>query len=671
MPDVTDALYSPALGELLANTRQTLLDLRGPHGHWEGELSSSALSTATAVIALEAALRDSGASESGTPAGLADLIARGRDWLARSQNTDGGWGDTLLSHSNISTTALVWAALAGTDGRFADSERRCEAWLERAAGSLAPPQLAEAIVRRYGADRTFSVPILTALALCGRLGPDQQAWKLVPSLPFDLAAFPHSWYARLKLPVVSYALPALIAIGQVGHARRPTWNPITRLARNLARRRTLNVLREIQPESGGYLEATPLTSFVVMSLVGAGNGHHAVVHSGVEFLVRSARADGSWPIDTNLATWVTTLAVNALSAAGAPQVEQPSRAASQPALGVPLLACPAVRSTGENSNPHFGACLTTSDLRTVLDWLLNQQLQSEHPYTHAAPGAWAWTDLTGGVPDADDTPGALLALWNLAGPKAAVPAAEGVRWLLDLQNTDGGIPTFCRGWGLLPFDRSSADLTAHALRAWAIWYDHVPPNLQHRICRGARNALRFLAKTQRPDGAWAPLWFGNQHAPGEENPTYGTTRVLLALATAKIPDVAPERALCDDTAAVTWLLSSQNDDGGWGGAVATPSSIEETALAVEALSATLSGTESSAAIQETGRVQSAISRGLAWLDANTNHGREFPPSPIGFYFAKLWYFERMYPVVYTLSAVGRAVRLNASTAPVVRASPPS
>ncbi len=28
------------------------------------------------------------------------------------------------------------------------------------------------------------------------------------------------------------------------------------------------------------------------------------------------RPDGSWPIDTNLATWVTTLAVNALAAAG-------------------------------------------------------------------------------------------------------------------------------------------------------------------------------------------------------------------------------------------------------------------------------------------------------------------------------------------------------------------
>ena len=37
-------------------------------------------------------------------------------------------------------------------------------------------------------------------------------------------------------------------------------------------------------------------------------------------------------------------------------------------------------------------------------------------------------------------------------------------WLIHLQNRDGGWPTFCRGWGALPFDRSGCDLTAHVLR---------------------------------------------------------------------------------------------------------------------------------------------------------------------------------------------------------------
>ncbi len=30
-------------------------------------------------------------------------------------------------------------------------------------------------------------------------------------------------------------------------------------------------------------------------------------------------------------------------------------------------------------------------------------------------------------------------------------------------------------------------------------------------------------------------------------------------------------------------------------------------------------------------------------------------SPIGFYFAKLWYYERLYPLIFTVAALGQAV----------------
>ncbi|MEX0725707.1 MAG: prenyltransferase/squalene oxidase repeat-containing protein [Planctomycetaceae bacterium] len=606
---MNDAQFIADLDELLENTRRTLFALRGDHGHWEGELSSSALSTATAVMTLQDFL--DATSHERTPAECQQLhqfIENGLTWLARTQREDGGWGDTILSISNISTTALVWAAFARSDECYDQTVRKCAAWLERTAGSLEPIPFAKAIERRYGKDRTFSVPILTTLALRGRLG--SEGWRLVPQLPFELAACPHRWFAWLKLPVVSYALPALIAIGQVRHHHRPSGNPLLRTLRNRVRQRTLRVLKSIQPTSGGFLEATPLTSFVTLSLINAGEPHHDVVRSGIDFLSRSARADGSWPIDTNLATWVTTLSINALGAT------------------VPL----------DN-------VLDADDRSQILEWLTGQQYQVEHPYTHAAPGAWAWTDLSGGVPDADDTPGALLALWQLAGPSDAAirSASAGVTWLLDVQNSDGGIPTFCKGWGALPFDRSSADLTAHTLRAWHCWFEHLSPVLQQRIRRGMAQGLKFLKAMQRPDGAWAPLWFGNQVAPKEENLTYGTSRVLLALSTISndendVPNLAAARR---------WLFSAQNDDGGWGGAPNTPSSIEETALALEAICVGEIETKD-------GNELAAIRRGVQWLIAHTNRGREFPPTPIGFYFAKLWYYEQLYPIVYTLATAGRA-----------------
>jgi squalene-hopene/tetraprenyl-beta-curcumene cyclase len=643
--------------QTLATARAQLLAARWhPEGdgsarlHWEGELSASALSTATSVCALAMVDRSEGQAR------FCELVDRGFEWLAAHQNGDGGWGDTVDSPSNISTTTLCWAAL-GLDPRVArmhgSALERTEAWLMGKAGDLSPPSLARAIGLVYGEDRTFSTPILTMCALTGRFGSGRAAWRHIPSLPFELAACPHAWLRRLGLPVVSYALPALIAIGQARHFCRPTRNPLTRCLRNLTRGRTLGVLESIQPSSGGFLEAAPLTGFVTMSLVSIGQVRHPVVARAVEFLSASVRPDGSWPIDTDLATWLTTLSVMAL-------------ATGNGGTGSAEL---------EKEHPTG---LSREERTTLRAWLLGQQYEEEHPYTRAAPGGWAWTDLTGGVPDADDTAGALLALWQLAdkdGPDRSIDpdvlraVSAGVCWLLDLQNRDGGIPTFCRGWGKLPFDRSSPDLTAHALRAWDTWRHALDAGITERIQRATDSAIRFLIDIQCSDGSWVPLWFGNQYAPRQENPLYGTTRVLKAARI--VPSHFPSRAAWRLAMgrSVDWLLNAQNADGGWGGAPSVASSIEETAMALEALAEfvdvpahqrapgrTPDGTGCSAnsipkAPPE--RVGAAINHGVRWLEDRTKGGTHFEPSPIGLYFAKLWYAERLYPLIWTVSALER------------------
>ena len=592
--------------ETLANARRRLLSERNAAGHWEGELSSSALSTATAAFALWLVSRAGGDGA----ARLEQLARDGVAWLARHQNVDGGWGDTTLSRSNISTTALCRAALHAIPGSDCDALRRSEAWLVRAAGSIEPNALARAISDRYGDDRTFSVPILTMCAAAGVLGSGPDAWRHVTQLPFELAAFPQSWFRFLRLPVVSYALPALIAIGLARHTLRPSRNPVARLARTVATPRTLAVLGQIQPAGGGFLEATPLTSFVVMSLVAAGHADHAVVGRGMDFLVRSVRPDGSWPIDTNLATWVTTLSVNALAAGGAPN----------------------------DALPAAGRA-------AVRDWLIGQQYRVRHPYTGADPGGWAWTDLPGGVPDADDTAGALIALRHLGKDAATIDAAAaGVNWLLGLQNGDGGIPTFCRGWGKLPFDRSAPELTAHALVAWRVWRGSLAADLAARVDRATRAATAYLRGAQRPDGSWIPLWFGNEAGHDDENPTWGTARVVASLC-----DGRPDPALGDAAArGARWLLSAQNPDGGWGGVRGAASSVEETGQALAALAAVRRG---AAWLDDAAEITTSFRRGAAWLAAATDNGRSFPPSPLGLYFARLWYFEKLYPLVATVAAL--------------------
>jgi squalene-hopene/tetraprenyl-beta-curcumene cyclase len=277
-----------------------------------------------------------------------------------------------------------------------------------------------------------------------------------------------------------------------------------------------------------------------------------------------------------------------------------------------------------------------------------------HPFTGSSPGGWGWTDSSGAVPDADDTPGALLALAGLREGASAEEvrridgAAEaGLGWLVRLQNRDGGWPTFCRGWGKMPFDRSSPDLTAHALRALHKWSQMPAPHWDAPT-RLLRRGFRFLAGQQRPDGSWVPLWFGNQRNRADENPAYGTARVLLAYRQLGMPDSEPARR------GLAWLVSAQHTDGGWGSVIPPESggqntevsTIEETAVAVEALVACGGGPE----------FQAAADRGIAWLVGAVEEGRHREPSPIGFYFAKLWYYERLYPLIFTAAALGRAVR---------------
>lgn len=606
---------------------RTLLDARCPEGHWEGRLSSSALSTATAVGALAFVGHQSSAPDPRTQ----ELVEGGLRWLADKVNDDGGWGDTDLSFSNISTTTLCWAAfgMAGADERFPGIVKGAEAWLTKAAGGVEPGKLAPAIVRRYGKDKTFSVPILTMCVISGRMGQGREAWKWVKQLPFELAAFPHKFFAVLRLPVVSYALPALIAIGQARHARRPSRNPLARIFRNAVRDKTLEKLKSIQPESGGFLEAAPLTSFVAMSLAAAGQVGHPVTAKCVEFLAENVREDGSWPIDTNLATWVTTLAINALG-----------------------------------NDPEFK--FEEKEFGPVRDWILDQQYKDVHPYTNAAPGGWAWTNLTGGVPDADDTAGALLALLKLDEENECVREAvrKGVEWLIGLQNGNGGIPTFCRGWTKLPFDRSSPDITAHVIRAiersYRVWWDGgIEGARQDSWMKRVIGMAGYLSRAQKADGSWIPLWFGNQHHPNEENPIYGTGKGVLALTCPSLVMFAMmkqfETILSAPPKAVGFLKSRQASDGGSRCADGAPCSVEESALSLEALAAWAERAAQDPGIDRD--LSFAIERGSNWLIEQVESGEWTQPSPIGFYFAKLWYYEELYPIVFTVAALNRVKAL--------------
>ena len=546
-----------------------LLAMRRNDGMWEGHLSSSAISTSVSIFALSVINREEYAQE----------IEQGTAWLLRTMKPVGAWGDSVESPVNMSATLLSYAALHHL-GLVPEATKD---YIRETLGWKDEEQLVVGVLDYYGSDLTFSVPILMMCALAGIVSN----WKRIPPFPFELAVLPQRTFRFLNLPVVSYAIPALIAIGILQNRKRHTW---LSGVRELFTPRALRVLTKLQPSDGGFLEAAPLTAFVSMCMAEAGLREHPVTLASAQFLRHTVRADGAWPIDTNLAGWVTSLAAHAL----------------------------------RDDLP---------DKERLADIIRGNATKSRHPFTGAKAGGWGWTNLSGSVPDGDDTSGALVALHALLDGKYVAEVGAGIDWLIDLQNKDGGMPTFCRGWGKLPFDRSTPDITAHAILAMSLWVNALPESQQPRCRKSIDRMTSWLQKAMTKEGSWTPLWFGDQDAADEENAVYGAATIIDYLKRCNTHTALPL------THALRFLLDSQNTDGGWGGNKGVSSKVTLTAKAIGALSHFRPDTDE------------AIRRGIDYLYQRYETGTLYDREPIGLYFSRLWYSEELYNITYLISAL--------------------
>jgi squalene-hopene/tetraprenyl-beta-curcumene cyclase len=223
--------------------------------------------------------------------------------------------------------------------------------------------------------------------------------------------------------------------------------------------------------------------------------------------------------------WDTALALNALADAEVPADH------------------PAIRRAGR--------WLLEREVRQKGDWSLT------NPYLE--PGGWFFEYRNAFYPDTDDTAMVLMALVKTGqtNTTAGRPAAErGVRWLLGMQNRDGGWAAFDRDINRdilthVPFadhnamlDPSCPDITARVLEALG----HYGFGIAHpQVSR----ALDFLRKTQEEAGCWIGRWGVNY--------LYGTWQVLCGLRSVgfDMQDPMVRRA-------VGWLRKVQQDGGGWG-----------------------------------------------------------------------------------------------------------
>ncbi|MGF1579539.1 MAG: squalene--hopene cyclase [Gemmataceae bacterium] len=215
----------------------------------------------------------------------------------------------------------------------------------------------------------------------------------------------------------------------------------------------------------------------------------------------------------------------------------------------------------------------TPAIDKAVEWLLGKEVRREGDWSllnpNLEPAGWFFEYRNGFYPDTDDTAMVLMGLARtghaFTGPEVTadtkntmtIPAARrGVKWLLGMQNSDGGWAAFDRDINReilteVPFadhnamlDPSCPDITARILEALAEYGYRVG---QPEVDR----AIEFIAKHQDERGCWIGRWGVNY--------IYGTWQVLVGLATVGFDMQHPMVRR-----GVEWLKQVQQPRGGWG-----------------------------------------------------------------------------------------------------------
>jgi squalene-hopene/tetraprenyl-beta-curcumene cyclase len=167
-----------------------------------------------------------------------------------------------------------------------------------------------------------------------------------------------------------------------------------------------------------------------------------------------------------------------------------------------------------------------------------------------------------------------------------------------------------------------------------LWMTSLPEDLQRRCQKSISRLIAWMERHQADDGSWTPLWFGDQDAENELSPVYGTATAVEYLSHSLNPAARPLIAK-----GIEYLLSAQNEDGGWGGAKGVRSKVTLTSRALSALASV------------DNPAMEAIEKGFAYLYEMWQADLLCREEPIGLYFARLWYSEHMYNMVFTLIAL--------------------
>lgn len=320
-------------------------------------------------------------------------------------------------------------------------------------------------------------------------------------------------------------------------------------------------------------------------------------------------------------------------------------------------------------------------VRRSIRWLLGKEATRHGDWAYhsdAEPGGWFFEYHNDFYPDTDDTAMVVMALSDqfadsrldesdspsgvsfIAAERAsgvseakeqvalldqaAAACDRGRRWILSMQNRDGGWGAFNRNNNAeflchVPFadhnamiDPSTPDITGRIVEMLA----RLGADQQHQaVDRG----IAYLRANQCLDGSWPGRWGVNY--------IYGTWQVLVGLSAAGIPaeDATVARG-------VEWLIDCQQENGGWG---ETAESYENPAR--KGIGPTTASQTSWAllGLMSAGKtLHPSVERGIRYLLENQSHDGKWSETEFtGTGFPRVFYLRyHMYPMYFPLLALG-------------------
>jgi squalene-hopene/tetraprenyl-beta-curcumene cyclase len=566
-----------ALETSIDDATRAMLGYQRPDGHWVFELEADGTIPSEYVLLCHYL---------GEPVDT-ELEAKIAKYLRRTQGAHGGW--PLVREGDFDMSASVKAYFA----------------LKMVGEPIDAPHMArarEAIRSRGGAIHSNVFTRFT-LAMFGVL-----TWKSVPVLPVEIMLLP--MWSPFHINKISYwarttMVPLMVLAALKPRARNPKSVGIDELFLQDPRsigmtakaphqsaawfmlfRALDGVLRVVEPMFSKKLRQRAIDSALafIEERINGEDGMGAIYPpmANIVMMYDALGKDENFPPRANTRKALKNLLII-----------RDDEAYCQPCVSPvwdTALTCHAMNEAGGEA--------ALSSVGRALEWLLPRQVLDvkgdwavKRP--DVRPGGWAFQYNNDHYPDLDDTAVVVMSMDRIrretGSDKYDAAIARAREWIEGMQSDDGGWAAFDVNnleyyLNNIPFsdhgallDPPTEDVTGRCLSMLAQLGETVESS------KRVAAAVAYLRRTQHPEGSWYGRWGMNF--------IYGTWSVLCALNAVGVSHQDPMIRKAAD-----WLVSVQNEDGGWGedavsyrldyhGLERAPSTASQTAWALLALMA--------------------------------------------------------------------------------------